>query len=137
MWIELCAALRMTTKPYDIRRRTFLFARAVVTFCRMLADRGYVMRRLAGQLVDAAGSVGANLEEAGEGQSKADFISKNCIALKECREAWFWLRLISESDAQVSRDAAPLIQESRELVAILTAIVIRAKRSPNRTRKED
>ncbi len=127
----------MTSKAYDIRKRTFLFACEVVAFCRLLAERDYVMRRLAGQLVDAAGSVGANLEEADEGQSKADFISKNCIALKECREACFWLRLISESDSHVRRDAAPLIEESQELIAILTAIVIKAKSSSNRTAKRN
>jgi four helix bundle protein len=122
-------------KPFDIRTRSFLFARDVVAFSRLLAERGYIMRRLAGQLVDAAGSVGANLEEANEGQSKADFISKNCIALKECREASFWLRLISDSDAHVQNQAIPLISESRELIAILTAIVIKAKASASRGRQ--
>jgi hypothetical protein len=77
----------MESRPYDIRERAFLFACQVVSFCEAVARRGYIMRRLAGQLVDAAGSVGANLEEADAGQSKADFISKNSIALKECREA--------------------------------------------------
>ncbi len=38
-------------------------------------------------------SIGANLEEAQAGQSRADFISKNAIALKEARETHYWLRL--------------------------------------------
>jgi four helix bundle protein len=90
------------------------------------------MRRLAGQLVDAATVVGANVEEADDGQSKPDFISKNCIALKECREVRYWLRLIAASETRVQRRAAPLIQESQELVAILRTIVIRAKSNPAR-----
>jgi four helix bundle protein len=127
----------MATKPYDIRQRAFLFACESVALCRLLAERGYVMRRLAAQLVDAAGSVGANLEEASEGQSKADFISKNYIALKECREACYWLRLISASDEDVRPHATPLIHESRELIAILTAIVIKAKSSGSRDRRDE
>ena len=126
----------MRPKPYDIRKRTFLFACDVVVFCRSVAERGDVMRRLAGQLAAAAGSVGANLEEADEGQSKADFISKNYIALKECREARFWLRLITEAESDVRSDALPLIKESNELVAILTAIVINAKSNPSRGTKK-
>ncbi len=94
------------------------------------------MRRLAGQLVDAAGSVGANLEEADEGQSKPDFISKNSIALKECREARYWLRLIGESDTALKTSAVPLIQETVELAAILTTIVIKAKKNPGRGKSE-
>jgi four helix bundle protein len=45
--------------------------------------------------VAAGGSIGANLEEAADARSKADFIAKNFIALKEAREVRFWLRLIS------------------------------------------
>ena len=104
----------------------------MVTFSQLAVDRGDIMRRLAGQLVDAAGSIGANLEEAADAQSKADFIHKNCLALKEARETRFWLRLISASDPQMRPPAAPLIQESVELIAILTAIVVRAKRSKRR-----
>jgi four helix bundle protein len=78
----------MSSKPFNIRERSYLFGRDVFAFTRRnLGSGDFVVRRLAVQLIDAAGSVGANLEEAGDGQSKADFISKNCIALKEIREA--------------------------------------------------
>jgi four helix bundle protein len=76
-------------KPYDLRQRSFLFACDAVAFCRIVADRGYILSRLAVQLVRSASAVGANLEEAADGQSKPDFIAKNCIALKEAREARF------------------------------------------------
>ena len=128
----VAGSMGMDKKPYDIRERTLLFARQVVAFSRDVSERGDIMRRLAGQLVDAATSVGANVEEADDGQSKPDFISKNCIALKECREARYWLRLISESETAMKPRAAPLIQEAQELVAILRTIVIRAKSNPGR-----
>ena len=123
------------TKPYDLRERSFVFACEIVAFCRLVADRGFIMCRLAGQLVDAGGSVGANLEEAAEGQSKADFIAKNCIALKEAREARFWLRVIRASEPSLKNRADPLIAEASEFVAILIATIKRARSNPDRGSK--
>jgi four helix bundle protein len=70
--------------------------------------------------------VGANLEEAKAGQSKADFHAKLRIALKEARESHYWLRLIGESGAVRAERIASLIQEANELVAILTTIAKKA-----------
>ena len=53
-----------------------------------------VSRTIIGRLLDASTSIGANLEEAIAAQSKADFIHKNAIALKEARESTYWIRLI-------------------------------------------
>ena len=117
-------------KPYDIRQRTFLFACEIVAFCRMVADRGCILSRLAVQLSDAGSSIGANLEEAADAQSKPDFIAKNCISLKEAREARFWLRLIAASEPSLAARAAPLTAESNELVAILTTIIRSARSNP-------
>jgi four helix bundle protein len=63
-------------KPFDIRDRSFLFALDVVKFAQIVADRGWIMSRLATQLVDSGGSVGANLQEAEGGQTKPDFHHK-------------------------------------------------------------
>lgn len=123
----------MSLKPFDIRDRSYLFGRDVFYFARHnLTPCDFVVRRLAVQLMDAAGSVGANLEEAADGQSKADFISKNCIALKEIREAKFWLRQLRDADPQrLSGPATPLIAEAEELRKIVTAIVLSAKQRRN------
>ena len=122
----------MKEKPYDFRERSFLFARDVVAFARVVAERGYILRQLAGQLVDAGSSVGANLEESADGQSKPDFISKQCIALKESREARFWLRLIAVSEPDFVLGAKPLIAEASEFVAMLTASVKTARSNAGR-----
>jgi four helix bundle protein len=97
-----------------------------------VAQRDYILRRLACQLVDAGGSVGANLEEGVAGQTKPDFITKQFIALKESREARFWLRLIASTEPRFKASALPLIQESTELIAILTSSVKTAQSSRNR-----
>ena len=117
----------VTQKPYDFRERSFLFACDVVAFARIVADRGYILARLASQLVDAGGSIGANLEESASGQSRPDFISKQCIVLKESREARFWLRLIAASEPPLAPRAQPLIVEASEFVAMLTASVKTAR----------
>ena len=122
----------MEKKPYDFRERSFLFACDIVAFARIVADRGYVLARIATQLVKAGGSVGANLEESADGQTKADFISKQCIALKEAREVRFWLRLIASSEPVLAPGAQPLIKEATEFVAMLTTSVKTAKSNPNR-----
>jgi four helix bundle protein len=104
----------MREKPFDFRERSFLFACEIVGFARQVADQGYIFKRLAGQLVDAGGSIGANLEESADAQTKPDFISKQFIALKEAREARFWLRLIAVSEPSFASQAAPLIAEASE-----------------------
>ena len=126
----------MHDRPYDIRERSFLFAGDVIRLCRPLATGDYVLLRLAGQLVKSAGSVGANLEEAHAAQSKPDFISKNCIALKECREARFWLRLIGQADERMASRVAPLIQESTELIAIIATIILNARQRSERDERK-
>lgn len=81
-------------KSRDLRVRSFQFTVDVVRFCRSTLIADAVLRRVAYQLIDSAGSVGANLEESGAGQTKPDFIAKQCVALKEAREARYWLRVI-------------------------------------------
>jgi len=119
-------------KPYSFRERSFLFACDVVAFARVVADRGYILARLAGQLVNAGASVGANLEESADGQSKPDFISKQCIALKEAREARYWLRLIAASEPSLAAQGQPLIDEATEFVAMLTKSVKTSRSNPHR-----
>jgi len=75
-------------------------------------------------------SIGANLEEADAGQSKPDFISKCAIALKEARETHFWLRLLRDTELIPPELIMPLINEAREIVAILTTIVKNARNGP-------
>ena len=124
----------MAEKPYDLRDRSFLFACEIVAFARIVADRGYVFRRLAGQLVSSGGSVGANLEEGVDAQTKPDFIAKQFIALKEARETRFWLRVIAVSEPALEPRARPLIAEDSEFVAMLTTSVKTARSNPDRGR---
>ena len=70
-----------------IREKSFAFAVRIVKLCKYLEKNSNVAKSVITQLLKAGTSVGANLEEAVAGQSKADFIHKNSISLKEARES--------------------------------------------------
>lgn len=108
--------------PYNIQERTFEFSKAIVLFCRDLIAANPVTRRLGWQLLDAATSVGANMEEADAGQSTPDFISKTAIARKEAKETVYWLRLISATDVQWRPAVLPLLKEANEIASIVSTI---------------
>jgi four helix bundle protein len=73
--------------------------------------------------------VGANVEEAQAAASKADFINKNTIALKEARETHYWLRLLTATDSTADPEVTALSDGSLQLKRILGAIIVTAKRS--------
>jgi four helix bundle protein len=115
-------------KGSDLRERVFEFACAVTEVHRHIYSREPALRFAGGQAARAAGSVGANLEEADAGQSRADFISKCNIALKEARESRYWLRILARLYGQQKERLAPLITEATELIAILTTIVRKSRK---------
>ncbi|MCU1263987.1 MAG: CHP02436-containing protein [Acidobacteria bacterium] len=116
------------TKPIqDIRERTFEFAVRIIKLCQYLDKKPGVSRTLSGQLLKAGTSIGANVEEAQAGLSRADFISKNAIALKEARECHFWLRLLIAAKIMPEKRLAELRDGADEIKRILGSIVVKAK----------
>jgi four helix bundle protein len=109
----------------DLRARAFEFAVAVIDLHRFVYKQEPSLRSTSAQAAAAAGSIGANLEEADAAQSRADFISKCNISLKEARESRYWLRVLSRFIN--SKRIAALIAEATELIAILTTIVRKSK----------
>ena len=109
----------------NLRERAFEFSCAVVELHRFIYKAEPSLRNTSAQLSAAATSIGANLEEADAAQSRADFISKCNISLKEAREARYWLRILERF---IKSDRLPvLIQEATELIAILTTIVRKSR----------
>src|SRR5690349_3468361 len=86
-----------------------------------------VGRRVGDQLLRSGLSVGANFEEAQAGESRADFAHKLQIALKELREACYWLRLIAKAGTLPSQRLMPLIDESNQLIAMLSKACAKTK----------
>jgi four helix bundle protein len=76
------------------------------------------------QVVRSSGSVGANYIEANESLGKKDFLMRIRISRKESKETRYWLRLLdTHDDAQLNAERDALVQESTELMNILSAIL--------------
>jgi four helix bundle protein len=122
------------TKPYDIRKRSFAYARRAIKldqFVQKLKDSaGWILGK---QYLRSATSLGANLEEAQAGESRADFIHKPGVAQKEVRERLFRLRLMLEPGIIPHAQLNPLQKETEELAAVITPIIVKTK--DNHTRQ--
>ncbi|MEI8351496.1 MAG: four helix bundle protein [bacterium] len=104
-----------------VKDKSYAFSLSVIEVYKSLVKAGeYVMSR---QLLKAGTSIGANIEEAIAGQSRADFLSKMSIASKEARETHYWLRLLRDSKTLPREQIAPLLLESEALINILSSIV--------------
>ncbi len=106
--------------------KSFQFSVKIVEQYKRLSNerREYVMSR---QLLRCGTSIGANITESQQAQSRADFISKLSIALKEACETDYWLRLLNETDYITDEVFRALIGECRELEKLLTAIIRSSK----------
>jgi four helix bundle protein len=91
----------------------------------------YSGKHIYGELFRSGSSTGANYEESIAGQSRADFIHKTQVALKEARESNYWLRLIRKSKLinETDTDLSFLLQESFEFIKILNSSVLTAKQN--------
>ena len=114
--------------PRDIVERTFAFAVRIIQLCGKLDERPGVGRVMMSQILRAGTSVPANIEEAQAAQSKADFVNKMSIALKEARETHLRLRLLTTADVVSESQLKPLIQEADEIKRVIGAIIVSAKR---------
>jgi four helix bundle protein len=115
-------------KYRDIKERTFEFAVEIVKFCRLLDEKPGVNRALGRQLLRSGTSIDANVEEAQAGQSRADFISKYSIALKEARQSIYWLRLLYASGDLVGGQFKSLVPEAEEISRAIGTLIINAKK---------
>ncbi len=108
-------------KSNPVRDKSYAFALHVVVFCKNLVERKEFV--LSKQLLRSGTSIGANIEEALQAQSRKDFISKLSIALKEVHETHYWLRLLRDSRAASEQEMQVLFDEIKEIIYILTAIL--------------
>ena len=82
---------------------------------------------LTNQLIRSGTSIGANVAEAQQAQSKADFISKISIALKETTETKYWLRLLNAADYLSNIETKTILADCVEIEKILTTILKSSK----------
>ena len=112
---------------YLLIDRTFEFAVRITKLCTHLDTQSGTPRLLASQLFRSGTSVAANLEESRAGQSLKDFIHKQEIALKEAREARFWLKLLVKSQIIEQETVKLLVDESEQIIKILAKSIVTNK----------
>ena len=118
----------MCDNPIKSKSKKFA-VRIVRLYQYLCAEKNeYVLSK---QILRSGTSVGANIREALDGQSKADFTAKMSIALKEASETEYWLELLFETDYLSDEQYASLHGDCKELVKMLTSIVKTSRKRQN------
>jgi len=104
-----------------IQMKSYAFAVRIVRMYQHLTTekKEYILSK---QVLRCGTSIGANVEEAIGGQSRADFISKLAIAYKEARETSYWLRLLKDTDYLTEAEFKSIHADAEELCRIIGAI---------------
>ena len=105
----------------QIEEKSFEFAVRIVKFYQHLTKVKHE-HVLSKQILRSGTSIGANVTEAQRGQSKADFLAKMTIALKEANETDYWLRLLYASEYMNEAEFQSMRRDVNELIALLVAI---------------
>ena len=113
-------------------RENLLTEKSITFAARIIKLHKYLIKTqketvISKQIVRSGTSIGANINEANYGQSKADFISKLHIALKETAETEYWLRLLLASEYVSKEMGESLLSDCIELKRILIASINTAK----------
>ena len=105
-----------------IKEKSFSFAKRIVNMYKFLTEqkREFVLSK---QLLRSGTSIGANIHEAVQGQSKKDFIAKLCISLKETSETEYWLLLLKETNYIDEKSFSSINDDCIELLKLLTSII--------------
>lgn len=109
-----------------IAKKSYAFALEVIKCYKILVSekKEFVLSK---QILRAATSIGANVNEAVCAQSKRDFVHKLSIALKEARETLYWLNLLKDSEYINKEIHLTLSNYCMELNKILTSIILTTK----------
>ena len=103
-----------------LQEKSYAFALKVVRVCRMLQEtkKEFVLTK---QLLRSGTAIGALVEEGRQAESKPDFIHKLSISNKEANETQYWIRLLIDSEILDEGIGRELLENSNELIRILTA----------------
>ena len=129
----------MKEQRYDnsiTRHKSKSFAIRIIKFVQFLQTEKRE-RIISTQLFRSGTSIGANVRESYNAQSRADFISKLHIALKEADETAYWLELLHESEIIDKHCFDSMYNDLKEIIALLTASIKTSKKNEEiKTRKD-
>ena len=111
-----------------IEDKSFRFAIRIVNLYKYLCrtKKEFVLSK---QLLRAGTSIGANVAESQQAQSRADFIAKLSIALKETSETKYWLRLLKATDYLTDEESRSIYADCIELEKLLVTILKSTKQA--------
>ncbi len=109
-----------------LKERSYALALRVVNLSRHLIEqkKEFILSK---QILRSGTSIGANIEEAYQGESKLDFIHKLAIANKGAFETYYWLRLLRDSKLLTEKQAESILSECDEIQRMLVAAIKTAK----------
>ena len=105
-----------------VQNKSFDFSVRIVNLCKYLQSehKDYILSK---QLLRSGTSIGANISESQQAQSRSDFINKLNIALKEACETDYWLRLLHKTDFLTDEQFLSIFSDCQELERLLTSII--------------
>lgn len=114
-----------------VKNKSLDFALRIIKLYKILVDekREFVMSK---QLLRSGTAVGALIREAEHAESKADFIHKMAISLKEANETEYWIELLFQSEYLDENSYKSIQSESKELLKLLISIVKSSKENGKR-----
>lgn len=113
-------------KENAIRDKSFQFAlRIVKLYQHMVKDKKEFV--ISKQILRSGTAIGAMVEEALHGESRADFVHKLGMAKKEAYETQYWIRLLRESNLLAAKAAQSILEDNEEISRLLTSIILTAK----------
>jgi len=109
-------------KKTTVKEKSFDFAIRIVKLYKYLMEekKEFVLSK---QILRSGTSIGANINEAQQGQSKKDFLMKMNISLKECTETKYWIELLSATDFINLEKKNSIMNDCIEIEKMLTSIV--------------
>lgn len=115
-----------------VKTKSFEFAVKIVNSYKLLNSerKEFVMSK---QMLRSGTSVGANIREAQNAQSTADFIHKFSIAQKECDETLYWLELLKETNYFNESEFSSLYKDATELLKIIRSIILTTKQKTHKS----
>jgi four helix bundle protein len=109
-----------------LKKKSYEFAVRIVNLYKLMTceRKEFILSK---QVLRSGTSIGANVREAVNAQSRADFVHKLSVAQKECDETIYWLELLNETDYISENEFTELNRDATELLKIIRSIILTIK----------
>ena len=109
-------------KENVVMSKSYTFALRIIKMYKYLVaeKKEYVLSK---QLLRSGTAIGALIKESEHAQSKADFLNKMNVALKEANETEYWIELLRDSEYLSATESLSILEDSTELIRLLISIV--------------